>query len=490
MARARTTVAATRRVHVGAAAALVAALLLGACGGCEATAPDEPSRAGDDDAAVEADRAYFPGVGTTSLDVQDYVVVATVEIDGPDELRAEATLRITALEQLDRVELDLTGLTVDAVALDGDPVPHTHDDAKLVITPDDPIATGTTFDATITYHGAPAGGRDAVEILEDGGGWLDLGSTSAVLAEPIGASTWLPVNDLPSDKATLDLTVSVDADLEAVANGLPADPQEDDDSTTRTFRWRASEPMAPYLMTLVIGDLELVESRLADGTPVIDAVPPGLDDDLRAELARFPTMVAFLEARLGPYPFDSAGNVVVSGMPPTALETQTRSILSLDALREPDPDQLLVHELAHQWFGDAVTPATWADVWLNEGPAVYLQWSWAESVGGPTLEQSAQASWDVADASMDVPPANLGEDELFGRSVYERSAMFLIQLERVMGDDAFGRLLRRWLDERAGATGTTEQFLDLAARIHGDAAEVRSLADPWLFGDELPKLSS
>jgi aminopeptidase N len=484
MARARTTPAATRLAASVAAVALVAVGALSGCGGSDAsTTAITPSTTSTDG------RAYFPGVGTTSLDVQAYVVVAAVDIDGPDELRAEATLRITALEQLDRVELDLRGLTVDAVALDGDPVPHSHDDAKLVITPDTAIAAGTTFDTTIAYHGAPAGDRGAVEILEDGGGWLDLGSSSAVLAEPIGASTWLPVNDLPSDKATLDLTVTVADGLRAVSNGRPLDPVGGDDSTTGTFRWVASEPMAPYLMTLVVGDLELVEGRLADGTAVIDAVPPGLDEDLRAELDRFPTMVAFLEARLGPYPFDSAGNVVVPGMPPTALETQTRSILSLDALRGPDPDQLLVHELAHQWFGDSVTPATWAHIWLNEGPAVYLQWSWAESVGGPTLEQSAQISWDAADASMDVPPADPGQDELFGRSVYERSAIFLVELEHLLGEDAFGRLLRTWLDELAGATGTTEQFLALAGRIHGDAAAVRALAEPWLFGDELPELS-
>ena len=111
-----------------------------------------------------------------------------------------------------------------------------------------------------------------------------------------------------------------------------------------------------------------------------------------------------------------------------------------------DPDQLLVHELTHQWFGDSVTPLTWADIWLNEGPAVYFQWSWAESVGGPTLEESARISWDAADDSMDVPPGDPGEDELFGRSVYERSAMFLIELEHLMGTESFDQLLRTWLD--------------------------------------------
>jgi aminopeptidase N len=220
---------------------------------------------------------------------------------------------------------------------------------------------------------------------------------------------------------------------------------------------------------------------------VIDAVPPDTGGAIRSELARFPEMVAFLEGHLGRYPFDSAGNIVVPGMPPTALETQTRSVLSVAAMGEPDPDQLLVHELAHQWFGDSVTPATWADIWLNEGPAVFWQWRWAETTGGPTLEQSAQMSWDAADASMDVPPADPGEDELFGRSVYERSAIFLVELRRLMGDEAFGQLMRGWLTDHAGGVGTTEEFVELAGTVHG--SPITDLSDPWLYGDELPELS-
>lgn len=476
-----------------ATATACAAALVATCaviGGCS-TVGDEGAADGltADDPEVVVDEEYFPGVGTMSLDVQSYDVEAAVTIDGPDELQAEATLGITAVAQLDRVELDLRGLTVDTATIDGEPVPHRRSDDKVVLTPDEPIEAGRTFEATIAYRGEPSAGDDPIDVLEGGGGWVDLGAYSAVLAEPVGAATWLPVNDLPSDKATFAVEVTVPTPLEAVANGLLQGRTTDGAAGTTTFRWAAAEPMAPYLMTLVVGELELVDSQLADGTPVIDAWPPGTDPAVLAPLGRFGEMMDFLTDRLGAYPFGTAGNVVVPGLPPTALETQTRSVLSEAAMQGPDPDQLVVHELAHQWFGDWVTPATWADIWLNEGPAVYFQWSWAESQGGPTLEQSAQISWDAADASMDVPPADPGPDELFGRSVYERSAMFLIELELLMGEDEFDELLRTWLSDRAGGTGTTEQFLDLATRLHGDGIEIGALAEPWLFGDELPELS-
>ena len=486
-----------RRTHptsVALAFGALAVALLGACSdGSSARAEPGPTTSTTTTTTAPTvplqvvDEDYFPDTGTTAIDVVAYDVVAEVTIEGADRLDAVATLTVEALQDLDSFELDLSGLEVTEVTVDGEPATTEATDTKLVVTPDAPIDRGATFETTITYGGAPAGESDPFTTLEEGGGgWLDLEEYSVVVAEPIGASTWLPGNDLPSDKATFAIEVTVPSPLEAVSNGVLVDTEADPATDTTTYRWRADEPMAPYLMTLVVGELELVCSTLPDGTPVIDAVPPDTDRSVRDELARFPAMVAFLEDRLGDYPFSAAGNVVVPGMPPTALETQTRSVLSVAAMRQ-DPDQLLVHELTHQWFGDSVTPLTWADIWLNEGPAVYFQWSWAESVGGPTLEESARISWDAADDSMDVPPGDPGEDELFGRSVYERSAMFLIELELLMGPEPFERLLRTWLEEHAGGNATTDEFISLAGEVHG--SPVTDLSDPWLFGDELPELS-
>ena len=354
--------------------------------------------------------------------------------------------------------------------------------------PATPIEQDATFRVEIPYGGAPAGESDPLTTLEEGGGgWLDLGAYSAVVSEPIGASTWLPSNDLPSDKATFALDVTVPTALTAVSNGLLEGTTEDTQRGTTTFHWSATEPMAPYLMTLVVGELGLVDSTLPGGAVSIDALAPDTDPSVRAVLARFPEMVSFLERRLGDYPFDAAGNIVVPGMPPTALETQTRSVLSLAALQERDPDQLVLHELAHQWFGDSVTPETWADIWLNEGPAVYLQWTWAAANGGPSVEQSALASYDPEDPELAVPPADPGPDDLFGASVYERSAIFLVELERVMGTESFDELLRTWLRQHAYANASTEQFVELAGEVHGES--IRPLSDPWLYGDELPALS-
>jgi aminopeptidase N len=245
--------------------------------------------------------------------------------------------------------------------------------------------------------------------------------------------------------------------------------------------------MAPYLITLAVGDFDLRRRSTPMGLEVIDAVPPG-HERVDEQLDRGDEMLAVFADRYGPYPFTTTGGIVVPGMPPTALETQTRPVYSVAALADQDEGgQLVAHELAHQWFGDAVTPETWDDVWLNEGPAVYSQWLWLEHTGGPTVTESARASHDPDDPALDVPPGDPGADELFGTSVYERSAMFLVELRQLMGDDAFHELLRSWVAEHRYGNATTAQFVELAGEVHGESIE--TLSDAWLYGDELPPIT-
>ena len=218
-----------------------------------------------------------------------------------------------------------------------------------------------------------------------------------------------------------------------------------------------------------------------------DAAPPDEVDLADAAFAPFAEMLTWFSGRFGPYPFADAGNVVVADLPPTAFESQPRSLFSDDTLDDDGTEELVAHELAHQWFGNAVTPRTWSDLWLNEGPAVHAQWSWTEHAGGASVLESALESWDPDDPDLDVPPAAPGVAQLFGTSVYVRSALFLVELQLLMGDEPFDRLLRTWVAEHRFGNADTEQFVALAAQVHGSSIE--ELSDPWLHGDELPELS-
>jgi aminopeptidase N len=220
---------------------------------------------------------------------------------------------------------------------------------------------------------------------------------------------------------------------------------------------------------------------------VITAVDIGLSDAVDRALGRTPEIVDFLAEYFGPYPFDALGGIAVGdGRISFALETQSRPIYSryfFDGGQ--DPDVIMVHELAHQWFGDSISLYQWRDVWLNEGLATYAEWLWRERHGGP----SAQATFDgyVAAATTEfwtVAPGDPGPTNLFHQAVYRRGSMTIQALRTTIGDEAFFGLLREWAHERGGTSATTAQFIETAERVSGQ--RLGALFDTWLFGKVRP----
>ena len=168
-----------------------------------------------------------------------------------------------------------------------------------------------------------------------------------------------------------------------------------------------------------------------------------------------------------------------------ALETQTMTIIGSDiAADRGRADQILLHELAHQWVGDAVSPATWKDIWLNEGFATYAEWLWLERTGGPAAADSARRYEGAAE--LDPPPGDPGPDELFSGPVYIRGGMTLQALREQVGDDHFFEILRTWIDEHRDSTASTEDFIALAEEISGD--QLDELFQTWLYDAGLPDL--
>ena len=429
---------------------------------------------------------YFPGAGNGGYDVESYDVTADIAIQGADQIYATATITATATEDLTSFDLDLLGFEVGGVTVQDEPAQVSRDGREMTVTPDTTIDAGTDFTVVVEYRGAPGTESGPGAFLEDGG-WVDMDDYSVVIAEPIGAATWIPSNDHPSDKALFTLTATVPDPLEAVSNGNLVSRTS---ATGRsTFVWKADEPMSTYLMTVAVGEYELIEQPTTGGATILNAVPPAERATGDAAFARFPEMIAFFSGSFGPYPFTAAGNLIAPGLPPLALECQTRSVFGLEAVEgnRYGVEQIVSHELAHQWFGDAVSPATWRDIWLNESFATYGEWLWGEHAGGPTVEQSARSNHDQGDPALDVAPADPGVDELFGGAVYQRGGMFLVELQKRMGDEKFFTLLRTWVDEHKYGTATTAQFLQLAAEINGTSIE--DLSQPWLYGDTLPELS-
>jgi aminopeptidase N len=424
---------------------------------------------------------YYPGLGNGGFDVEHYTLDLTWLAD-EGVLEGVTTIDATATQDLSRFDLDLSGLEVRAVTVEGEAAATTRDERELVIDPATDIADGSDFTAIITYRGKPVPINEGTDIFELG--WQTDGREAFVVSEPSGAQTFFPVNDHPTDKATYTISVTAPEDQTVAANGLLVS-ENDTGHGTRSWTYEASDPMASYLVQIAIGDYELVDAGEVGNVTIRHAFHRSLADEAAVTAETTAEMIDLLDDIYGPYPFEAYGLVAVAEDLGFALETQTLTIIGADiAAAGRGADQILVHELAHQWVGDAVSPATWKDIWLNEGFATYAEWLWLERTGQGSAADTARRF--EGESELDMPPGDPGPDELFSGTVYLRGGMTLQVLRERVGDDAFFEILRRWVVEHRDSTASTEDFIALSEEVSGQ--ELDDLFEAWLYGPELPDL--
>jgi aminopeptidase N len=421
---------------------------------------------------------YFPDAGNGGYDVGHYTLdlawdPARQHLDGVTTIRAVATQALASFS------LDLVGLDVTAVEVDGDAARWERRGAhELVVTPRRALREDATFRTVVRYGGRPAAIAGAEPIDP---GFMTDAREVYVASEPNGAPTFFPSNDHPTDKATYEIRVTVPDTLDVAANGLLRETIPGEGAGTETWVFDSPDPMATYLVQVVIANLRFQDVEGPAGLPIRNAYDVDLGGDVGAAFARQGEMIGFFDHLFGPYPFATYGAVVVDEDLGFALETQTLSLFGSDALAEP----VVAHELAHQWFGDHVSLGSWRDIWLNEGFATYAQWLWDEHRGGATVDETA-AAW-AAIPGLDAPPADPGARDLFRTTVYVRGALTLQVLRHQLGDDAFFELLRTWVDRYGGGSATSADFEALAEEVAG--RDLGALFDAWLRASGLPNLA-
>ncbi|MDP2624284.1 MAG: M1 family metallopeptidase [Actinomycetota bacterium] len=478
---------------------LVAALALFACGGGDGTPTTTTLRPGTSTTTTSSPPTgattsttlppagfgapgigdpYFPNLGNGGFDVEHYLIETTVDPETGEITRGETTITATATAGLAGFYLDFRSLEVLEVAVDGATAVHEADGADLRITPTSPIAAGEEFVVRVRYRGTP--GQTRLPGLGLASGWIITPEEVYVVAEPDGAHTWFPGSDHPADKATFTIVTTVPEPFAVVSNGTLAGETHSDGMAT--FVWEMDDPMATYLATIVVAELESVDRTGLEGIEIRDHLPADLAAEDPRPLQRTAEWIEFFETWFGPYPFASYGHVVVSGFG-AALESQTMSVMDRAAL----VDVTVIHELAHQWFGDSVSIATWQDIWLNEGFATFAEFLWIEDqLGRDAMEADIEGRHAFMKRHSHRPISDPGVDELFGSAVYQRGGLTLHALRVKVGDDVMRDILRTYVARYTGANASTEDFIAVAEDIA--ARDLSVFFDAWLYESELPPL--
>lgn len=457
---------------------------------------------------------YYPALGNGGYHAKHYAIDLAVDMVG-NRIQGSTTVDAQATQDLSAFNLDLNGFDVGAVTVNGQPATVARQDGELTITPAAPLHQGEHFQVAVSYGGVPQPvTSQAVPMVV---GWKSFGNGVCVDCEPDGASHWIPVNDHPRDKASYSFHIDVPEGWVVAANGMPKDPVTHDGRTT--FHFDAKDPMASYLATVQIGHYTPQSDVSPNGVPILNYFPVDVADDAKKDFARCGQMIDYFAGLVGPYPFERYGNFVVDtgGEIGGALECQTMSIFDNFVVTGHGRwENVIAHELFHQWFGDFVSVKNWKDIFLNEGFASYGEWLWTEKTQGKaaadaqahdvynwmrsSISQTTEKPKAVTDMLMSgrhsleksqprsggieigQPPA----DDLFDEKVYLKGALALYALRQQVGDDSFFKGLQGYVAQYGGKNAEIADFINLMQTASGQ--DLKTWADGWLYSDGVPDL--
>ena len=424
-----------------------------------------------------------------SYDVLHYEINMNIDIPG-DSVRSAAVFIDCRSETdtLSVVDLNFLGMTIDSITVDGAAVSYDRQGDQLLVDLGATVSQGDSFQVAVYYHGRPQ---------TPGGGLYISSNVTYTLCEPEGARNWFPCYDKPSDKATADISITVPDGYIVASNGLLVGVAKDDEAKTATYSWSETYPIATYLISLAISEYATFSywyEGVGDTMEIACYAPPEDSANAAVDFSNLPEMIACYDGLFGTYPFieEKYGMATIS-FGGGAMEHQTCTSWGFSITGNNTYDWVVAHELAHQWWGDWVSPDNWKEIWLNEGFATYSEALWMEYLyGGPGLRaymsemQDYYVRWETA-SGRSFPIYDPPSGYLFSPTEYDKAGSVLHMLRFVVGDSTFFDILRTYGANHAYGNAVTDDFKSVCEDLSG--RDLDWFFQQWIYEPGFPRFS-
>ncbi len=425
--------------------------------------------------ATTASAQSVTGAVGVGFEVERYSVSLTPNPARGSVAGTEAITVRSLRDGLRSVVFSPNALIIDGAAVNGRATPVTSDRSGISIALPSPLRRGRTITVTLRYHGTPRRGVTA---------------TATSMFTSYFACDWMIcLQDAPGDKALFDLDLRVPRAMTSLASGRLMGRSRTDGGAT-IHRWRSTRPYSAYLFGFAVGSFTRASTR-GQGVE-LSYYGEGTDpSELNRLFAETPGMVAFFADKAGlPLPDGRYAQLLVAGR--EAQEAATYSLIGRGELErgaaDPSSQWVVAHELAHQWWGNLVTAASWQHFWLNEGITTFMTAAWKEHRFGASayreeLDTARARLGRVREAGWDRPLAFAGPYPNIGtrRAIqYSKGALFMDHLRRLLGEEAFWTGLREFTRRHAGGSVTSIEFqraMERAAR-----RDLSREFQEWVFG--------
>ena len=440
-------------------------------------------------------RADEPYARTRDYDLKHSRIALRFEVEQKKVL-GDVTHSLSILRDgTSKIWFDSVGLTIQSVTVNKSPAKFETTADKLIVPLPGTAKAGEKFEVTIRYEGKPTKGLYFILPDKD---YPDRPKQIWTQGESEDTRYYLPTYDYPNDRLTTETILTVPASWITVSNGKLISVS-DAGKGLKTWDWRESLPSSTYLITVVAGEFDEVKDSWRS-IPVTYYAPKGRGDRLSVNYSRTPEMIDLFSKKLGvDYPWEKYAQAMVDDFVAGGMENSSATTNTSSSLNHPkiaaelytDEDDLISHELGHQWFGDLVTCKDWGDIWLNEGFATFMESVWTEGHYGK--DQADYERWEsvrgwFGDPGLFDKPIvrhDFDDSSEFDGNAYTKGGLVLDMLRHQLGEDAFYRGLKHYLEMNRGKNVVTA---DLSKAIEESShTNVDQFFSQWVYGAGAPK---